>query len=422
MSLLLKQVKVIDPQSKFHKKKVDILLEAGIVQKIAKSIKPSAKTEVVEEKNAHISPGWMDIGTHIGEPGYEQRETLSTVTSAAIAGGYTALAPFPNTDPIIQHKSDIQSLLSNTEELPIDFYPIAALSKDCEGKEMTEFLASVDAGAIAISDGKHYLKNDGLMERAMEYAKGAGTIIINQANNYSAHPDAMIHEGNVSIAHGLTGFPTSTEEIGIMRDLSLLAYTGSTMLIHNVSSKQGVNYIKSSKRQTKVSASVSYLNLIANESALSDFNAAYKVLPPLRTLQDQGALIKAIKAGTIDIITSNHNPIEPESKHLEFEQSEYGAIGLETCFAGLSTHLSKEIDIERLVACLSINPRRILEVPIPTIDVSAAADYTIFDPKRIWTFDKQSIHSKSANSPFIGTEFTGKVLGVINHGTFIKVD
>lgn len=421
MNLLLKQVKVVDPNSKYNGKKVDILIEKGVVKKIAKTINKSAKTQVWTKKNAHISPGWLDIGTQIGEPGYEQRETIDTVTSAAIAGGYTGIAPFPNTQPILQSKSDLLALQAKTAGLPIDFYPIAALSKNIEGQEITEFIDLTEAGAIAFSDGARYTQNAGLLQRGLEYARSVDGLIINQANNYDATNDAYIHEGEVSVRLGLKGLPSYSESSAIKRDIELATYSESNLLIHNVSTAASIPTLKQAAKTKSIFSSVSYLNLICNDSHVDNFDSSYKVLPPLRSKTDQSALIKAVKAGTIQIITSNHTPVEVESKHLEFERSAPGATGLETCYAALQTYASEYLDQEDIVMALAIQSRSILGLYIPVIDVDEEANFTLFDPELRWTYSEDHIQSKSKNNPFINQELQGKALGIVHHEVLVDL-
>lgn len=420
MKLLLKQVKVVDPTSKYNGRKVDILIEKGVVKKIAKSITKPSQTKVWQKENVHISPGWLDIGTQIGEPGYEQRETIETVTAAAIAGGYTGLAPFPNTHPPLQSKADLQALFAITNDLPIAFYPIAALTKNNAGKEITEMIELTEAGAIAFSDGAGYVQDAGVLKRGLEYANAVNGLIINQANHY---PDegGMIHEGEVSVKLGLKGITDYSETTAVKRDIELAAYTKSNLLVHNVSGATTLPILKQANKGKRVFSSVSYLNLICNEEHVDDFNTQYKVLPPLRSSTDRNALVKAVKNGIIQVITSNHTPIEDEKKHLEFEQSAYGATGLETCFAALCTHIKDALELEDIITALAIQPRSILGLHVPIVDIEEAADYTLFDPDLPWTYRKEDILSKSKNNPFVDAAFTGKALGIIRDEVLVEI-
>jgi len=417
MRLLLKQLTVLDKNSPYHQEKVSILIENGIITKIGKSIRITKNVKAVEFKGAIVSIGWLDIGTQIGEPGYEHRETLKTVAAAAARGGFTEIACFPNTQPTISTKSGVQYIRNNTKELLVDFHPIGAISKDCEGEELSEMVDLHHAGAIAFSDGRRSVQNNGLLMRALEYVKSFNGLIINHPHDKAIARNGMVHEGPISTGLGTPGIADMAESIQVERDLSLRSYTDSKLFIHNISSKDSVQKIRVARANNKknIYTSVPYLNLMYNDKAVEQFDANYKVLPPLRDEEDRMALIDGIKDGTIDCITTNHKPVEVESKNLEFSRSSYGAIGLETCFAAINTLLKKVITTRQLVQALAYKSREALNLKVPTIAIGENANLTIFDTEMEWTYDKKSIRSKSSNSPFVGYAFTGKVLAVVNN-------
>ena len=420
MRLLLKQITVLDKYSPYYQDKVSILVENGIITKIGKSIRITKNVKTVEFKNALVSIGWMDIGTQIGEPGYEHRETLATVAAAAARGGFTEIACFPNTQPTIHTKSEVQYIKNNTKESIVDFHPIGAISKECLGEELSDMVDLHYAGAVAFSDGMHSVQNNGVLMRALEYVKSFDGLIINHPHDKAIARNGMVHEGVISTSLGTPGIADMAESIQVERDLSLRKYTESKVFIYNISSHDSVQKIRAARAQNKknIYSSVPYLNLIFNDSAIEQFDAHYKVLPPLRSEEDRLALIDGVKDGSIDCITSNHKPVEAESKNLEFSRSSYGAIGLETCYAAISTHLKKVITTKQLVHSLAYRSRESIGRKIPTIAIGEPANLTIFDPECEWTYDKKSIRSKSSNSPFIGHTFTGKVLAVVNNKKF----
>ena len=417
MRILLKQLTVLDKYSPYYQDKVSILVENGIITKIGKSLRITKNVKTVDFDNAMVSIGWLDIGTQIGEPGYEHRETLKTVTNAAARGGFTEIACFPNTQPTIHTKSEVQYVKNNTKDSIVNFHPIGAISKDCKGVDLSDMVDLHHAGAVAFSDGMHSVQNNGVLMRALEYVKSFNGLIINHPHDKAVARNGMIHEGSISTALGTPGIADMAESIQVERDLSLRDYTDSKIFIHNISSEKSVTKIRSAKLSNKKSirSSVPYLNLIFDDSRIQNFDANYKVLPPLRESGDREALLEGIKDGTIDCITSNHKPVEPESKDLEFSRSAYGAIGLETCYAALNTNLKKALTTKQLINILAYRSRESLGIDIPKIDVNSPANLTIFNTEDSWIYDKKSIKSKSSNSPFIGQTFTGKVMAVVNN-------
>jgi len=420
MDILLKQVKIIDHRSAYHKKKLDILIKNGIIKRIAKSIKKSQSIQVFDEKNTHVSIGWFDIGTQVGEPGFEHRETLRTIAKAATKGGYTGIACFPNTSPPLHSKSEIQYIKNNTKEYAIDFHPIGAISKSCKGEELSEMLDMHHAGAVAFSDGYNVVANSGLMLRALEYVKTFNGTIISPAINCSIAKHGIMHEGVLSTQLGVTGIPSIAEKIAVQRDIELGTYANSRILIHNISTPEALQLVKQARRKkVEVFNSASYLNLVATDENLRDFNPNFKVIPPLRSEPQRTSLVKALQKKEIDIISSNHVPIDAESKEKEFYYSSFGAIGLETCYAALQTFCRKEVSIENIILALSIGPRKAIGLDIPKLEPGEEANLTLFNPKAEWTYKEDSIQSKSRNSPYLNQAFVGKPIGIVNRNQFL---
>ncbi len=416
--ILIKNAKVVDPQSSFHGKKVDLLIEHGRFSAIRKKINPK-KAQLIEGKNLHVSPGWLDIGAQTGEPGFEHREDLTTISKAAAAGGYTALAPFPNTVPVIHSKSEV-NFLKNHSAL-VDFFPIGALSRHTKGVDLAELYDMESAGAVAFSDGMHSIASSGLMKRGLEYAKGINGLIINQPFDKSLAQNGQLHEGKVSTSLGMKGIPALAEVLMLKRDLDLLAYADSRLHVHNISTAESVKLIKTVKAKgLQVTASVAIMNLIYDQESLSGFDPNYKVLPPLRDSSDVKALVKGLQDGTIDVINSNHIPLEEEAKKVEFLHADFGTISLETTFALLTTHLKNKIGLEKIIEILAHNPRKILGLPSPRIEENAIANLSIFQPDKKWVFTTANIYSKSKNTPLVGQELEGKVLGIINGPFFVE--
>ena len=411
MSVLIKNATIIYPGHNLHKSKRDILIKNGVIEKIASRITSKA-SKVIESSQLHLSPGWMDIGTFSGEPGYENRESLETLSRTAASGGYTALATFPNTNPVTESKSGIQYILHTTQNHLVNYYPIGALSKGCAGEEITEMIDMHNHGAVAFSDGLKSLDSSGLMMRALDYVKSVGSLIIHHPQDNTLSHGNLVHEGAVSTGLGMRDNPSLSEILILDRDIELNKYTNSQLLVHNISTKEAVTRLKGLSK-SGISSSVSYLNLCKTASAVSSFDSNMKTVPPLRSENDRQALISGINKATIQVISSNHKPLEDEAKKMEYSYAKAGAIGLQTCYSGLMTDAS-ELSTERLVECLALNPRTILGLPHPELKAGAEAELSLFDPTLKWTLSDKNNTSKSKNSPYWNQELTGMVLGVIN--------
>jgi len=416
MKYHIKNCTVIHRDSKYDGKKVDLLIEKGVISKIGSKIVDS-KAQIITGKNLHVSVGWMDIGTHLGEPGFEHRETLESLSKAAKAGGFTDIVPMPNAIPVIQSKAQIKNLILAGEQLGIDIHPLGALSHELKGDNIGELIDMHHAGAVGFTDGLTAIRKGGVLLRGLQYVKQFAGLILHHPNDESLANQDLIHEGSVSTSLGMKGSPTLAEHLTTYRDLQLQEYADSKLSVHLISSKESVNLIRKAKKNTNaVTAGVSYLNLLRSHEDLHDFDSNLKVKPILRDKQDQKALRKGIADQTVDYIASNHYPLEVELKHLEYPYASHGAIGLETCFAALNTEVSKDLTLENIVHALSIGPRRVLGMAIPEFTLGAPAKLTIFDPDEEWIYHEQDIQSLSTNSPFVGSTFKGKVVATI-HGT-----
>ncbi|MEM9545756.1 MAG: dihydroorotase [Bacteroidota bacterium] len=415
MKHLIKNCRVIHQGSKFDGKKVDILIEKGTLSRIAQNIY-DPKAKIIKGSNLHVSIGWMDIGTHLGEPGYEHRETFETLTNAAASGGFTDLVTMPKTIPAIQSKAQIKSLISTGQTLGVDFHPLGALSQDLKGDSISELIDMHHAGAVGFTDGLKPVEKSGVLLRALQYVKQFDGVILHHPNDPSLANEDLIHEGDVSTSIGMKGSPSLAENLVTFRDVQLQDYANSKLCIHLISSKESVDTIRKGKKSIeKIVAGVSYLNLIKSHENLSDFNSNFKVKPILRSLKDQKSLRKGVADGTLDYIASNHYPLEIEKKHLEFPYASHGAIGLETCFAALNSYKGKDLDLHTIIHKLSIGPREAMGMEVPKITVGEQAKLTIFDPDVEWKYKESDIKSLSHNSPFINTAFKGKVIATINN-------
>lgn len=418
MTILIKQARIISPDSPHNGKVRDVLVQQGKIAKIAKRI-TDAKADIWTVENACLAPAFMDIGTQVGDPGFEHKEDLQSAARAAMVGGYTAIACTPNTQPVIDTKSEVL-YIKNQADSAVDFYPIAAVSKSCKGKDITEMYDMQRAGAIAFSDGHNSLNDSGLMMRSLLYVKPFDGIIINQPLDPNLAHGGHVHEGATSTSLGMKGIPALAEELMLQRDLYLLEYTNSRLHVANVSCANSVQLIRQAKqRGLRVTASVNPMNFAFDDTTLTNFETHFKVMPPLRENDDIKALKKGLKDGTIDFICTNHTPEDEEGKKLEFVYAKPGVIGLETTFAVSRSHLTG-MDIDMLIRKLAIEPRRIFGLEIPVIAEGETANYCLFDPDKKWIFAEKDIYSKSKNTPFIGHELTGKIWATINNGQVWK--
>lgn len=422
MNILIRSAKIVDPSSAHNGEKMDILIENGEITEIKNKIK-SDKTKIIEGKNIHVSPGWLDMQVNFCDPGFEHKEDLESGLKCASSGGFTGVCLMPSTNPPLHNKSQIDYVLNKSKGNIVDVYPIGCISHNQNGKDLAEMHDMKNAGAIAFSDGKKIVNDAGLILRALQYSHGIGSFIIAHCDDETISQGGQINEGEVSTLLGVKGIPALSEELMVERNLSILAYTGGKLHIPTISTKNSVELIKQAKiKGLNVTAGVAAINLHLDDTALHDFESNLKLNPPLRTKEDIDALKKGLLNGIIDVIVSDHTPEERENKELEFDYASFGMIGLETAYALVQTSCGKKLSIEQIVNVLSIKPRTIIGVSVPKIKEGEKANLTIFDPESDWIYQQNKSYSKSKNSPFFEEKFKGKVIGIINnnHSSFSK--
>lgn len=416
MNVLIKSARIVDANSPHNGKVMDVLIENGIITGIKSKITPGKNTKVIDVKNMHLSTGWMDMQANFCDPGFEHKEDLNSGIKAAAAGGFTGVAVVSATNPPIHSKAEVEYIKNKTSGAIVDVYPIGTVSHKQEGKDLSEMYDMHLSGAVAFSDDKKPINDAGLLKRALLYSQNFGGLVITHCNEKTISMDGKMNEGINSTKLGLKGIPALAEEIMVARNIHLAEYTGAPIHISDVSTQKSVALIKQAKaNKLKITASVNAYNIALDDSALMDFDSNYKLNPPLRTKDDIKALLKGLSEGTIDAITSDHRPQDIESKQIEFDLASNGMIGLETCFALANTNKGS-LTLASIIDKLTTQPRKILNLPQPKIAEGQAANLTLFDPDASWTFTKKDIRSKSANTPFVGTKFKGKVIGVVNKG------
>ena len=417
LNYIIRSVKIIDPRSKYHEKKHDILIENGKITLIEKKIIYNKEYIEIKIKNLHVSPGFLDMHTRIGEPGFEFREDVKSGSDSAKRGGFTGLVYMPSTNPPIQNVSDINFVYKKFEKNIIDVFPTGCVTKNMKGDEITEMHDMKKAGAIAFTDDLKSIENVMIMNIALEYTKDLSTPIMITAFEERLSKNGLLHEGKTSTLLGLTGMPNIAEEIRINRDIELVNYNNGKLHFSNVSTKKSLELIKKAKEKgLNISTDIAAYQLSLHDEMLIDFDTNLKVFPPIRPKKMKKEFIKNIKNGNIDAVSSNHNPIESEKKKCSFSKAEFGIIGLESAFGILNTELKEEVELEKIITLLSINPRKILNIECPKIEENNKANFTLYDPEKKWVFKKSDLKSKSKNTPFENYEFTGKVLGIINNG------
>jgi len=409
MNVLIKSATIVDPKSDFHNQTLDILIEKGTITQISKNISNPKKFKEISLENLHVSQGWFDSSVCFGEPGFEERETIENGLKTAARSGFTAVAVNSNTNPVIDTNTDISFLKSKAIGNAVKLYPIGALTKSSQCEDLAEIYDMKNAGAVAFYDYQKPISNPNLMKLALLYVSNFNGLVMSFPQESKISGLGVMNENKTSTSLGLKGNPSLAEELQISRDLFLLEYTGGKLHIPTISTAKSVDLIRKAKQnKLNVSCSVAIHNLLFTDEALSTFNTNFKVLPPLRSQNDIDALIEGLKDGTIDMVTSDHNPIDIEHKKVEFDFAKYGTIGLETAFGALQNCFTLKKTIELLTKGkerFGINPT--------IINVGNKADLTLFNPNESYKFTKEQILSTSKNSLFENFQLKGKAYGII---------
>ncbi|MBO6606557.1 dihydroorotase [Psychroserpens sp.] len=415
MNVLVKSATIVDPKSDFHNQTVDILIEKGKISQIGKRVQNPKKYKEIRLADLHVSQGWFDSAVSFGEPGYEERETISNGLDTAAYSGFTAVNVNANTNPVIDTNADIAFMKSKSNGHAVNLYPIGALTKESKGTDLAELFDMTSAGAVAFYDYQKPISNPNLMKLALQYASNFGGLVYSFPQESKITGLGVMNEHINSTALGLKGNPALAEELQIARDLFILDYTEGKLHIPTISTAKSVELIREAKRKKlDVTCSVAIHNILFSDNALKSFDTNFKVLPPLRTDSDIEALIEGLKDGTIDMVTSDHDPIDIEHKKIEFDHAKYGTIGLESAFGALLSVFTLKKTIELLTKGKSrfgINSSPIAE--------GNDANLTLFNPKETYEFGPTDIRSTSKNSLFVGANLTGKVYGIINNNQIV---
>lgn len=412
MKILIQNAEILDPNSPFHQKEKNVLINNGRIAEIGDKNYTADKT--VKADGMKLSTGWFDLGTYVGDPGLEHKEDLDSVSKAAAGGGFTEIAVLPNTSPSIQTKNEVSYITRGNDTRLVEIHALAAVTKNNKGEDLTEMIDLHEAGAIAFTDGLKPVWHTDILLKALQYLQKFNGVLIDHPEDTWLNMFGQMHEGINSTMLGLKGMPRIAEDIMVSRNLELLGYAGGRLHMARLSSGKAIDLIRAAKKKLNVSCDIAAYQPLLDDSYLADFDTNYKVNPPLREKSDNDALIKALKDGTIDILCSGHLPHEDESKELEFDLADFGIINLQT-FGSNLVSLSKSVEWSVLLEKVTVNPRKLLNLEMPRIDVEEKANLTLFDPNRVWTLDEKTNLSKSKNSPWYGKEVTGKVVAVFNN-------
>ena len=410
MSLLIKGGRVLDPANGVDAVE-DLLIQDGKIARLGKGLEAPDGTPVIAAAGKVVCPGFIDIHVHLREPGYEYKETVATGTKAAAAGGFTAVACMANTNPVNDNRSVTDYILAKARsEGFVRVYPIGAVTRGLEGKELAELAELAEAGCVAYSDDGHPIMNSALLRRAMEYTLPFGLPIISHAEDAHLVQGGVMNEGVVSTELGLGGRPATAEEVMVARDCCLAELTGAHVHIAHLSTAGAVRLVKEAKaRGIRVTAEVTPHHLLLTEEAVRGYDPNTKMNPPLRTKRDQEALLEALADGTIDCIATDHAPHALSEKEGDFDGAAAGIVGLETAVSVLLDRLVRPglLSFKILVERLTAGPARVLNLPGGSLAPGVEADITILDPARELTIDPSGFHSKSRNTPFGGWRVTG---------------
>ncbi|MFC1726287.1 dihydroorotase [candidate division KSB1 bacterium] len=414
--LLMKNGLVWDKSVKDFKKK-DLLIENGKFSRIGKVDDKSFNGNIIDLTGKNVLPGFFDMHVHLREPGREDKETIKTGSAAAFTGGFTGICSMPNTDPVCDNIEVVKYIKDKAKNLPVEVFPIGAVSKGLKGEEIAEFGDMVEGGIVGVSDDGNSVDSAELMRRALEYSKMFDIPVIVHEEDSRLSGAGVMNEGFYSTKLGLPGIPDISETAMIMRDIEILKYSGGKLHIAHLSVKDGVKLIKDAKDLgLKITAEVTPHHLTLTEKEIEKYDPNFKMKPPLRSEKDVQELKKGVIDGTIDAFATDHAPHTYDEKEEEFDKSPCGIIGLETAFSIIlrEFYFNKLLTMSEIIDRISLNPRKILNIPLPEIKAGSKTEITIVDLNKKWTVKKDDFYSKSQNSPYIGTEFKAKIVASIN--------
>ena len=418
--LLIRGGRVLDPASEMDQN-ADVLIEDGVVAAVGPDLEARG-VEVLEASGCWVAPGFIDLHTHLREPGQEYKEDLGSGGRAAVAGGFTSVTCMANTDPVNDDPSVTEYIINRAKsDSPAKIYPIAAATMGLEGEVMTEMAALRDAGAVAFSDDGKTISDAGIMRRVLEYSRLVDVPVVVHAEDCSLRADGVVNEGPVSTRLGLPGNPCLAEDILVARDLMLTRLTGARLHVAHISSAGAVELVRRAREEgLSVTAEVTPHHLALTDEATLGYDTNTKMAPPLRSAADVAACRKALAEGVIDVIATDHAPHAVHEKEVEFTEAPPGVLGFETAYGVVMDLVrAEELTPLELVRRMSTNAVRIVDVPGGSLAVGSPGDVVVLDPERRWTYDPAKGYSKSRNSPWAGQELTGRVVATVVDGGLV---
>ena len=419
---ILTNLRIVDPSQEIDEIGNIVIDEKGKIKSIGKKSEIPKSSEKIDLKGLIAIPGIVDMKAFVGEPGFEYKENFRTLSQAALAGGVTSIITMPNTKPIIDNVSMVDFIIRRgRDKAKVNLFPCASITRQVEGKQMTEFGLLKARGIIGFSDVNKTIQNTELMSRIMNYASDIDVLIMQHAEDYELSKNSCINEGEVATRLGLQGVSDIAEKIIIERDLSLLSKFPCRYHINQISSKNSLNVIKKNKSNgVKFSTGVSINNLSLNQNDIGEFRTFLKLSPPLRSEEDRLSLIEGIKNNLIDVIISDHIPEDEESKRLPFAQAATGSIGIETLLSlSLELYHNDSLPLEKIIECLTINPAKILKINKGTLRKGSDADICIFDLDKPWMVKAEDLKSKSKNTAIENRKLQGKVKMTLLKGELV---
>ena len=422
MNLIIKNGRVIDPSQNIDEE-LDIIIENGKISKIGKKLN-APDFEKIDAKGLFVFPGFIDMHTHLREPGYEYKEDIKSGTEAAAAGGITSVACMANTNPINDNEGVTSFIIERAKDVAkVNVFPIGAVSKGIKGEELVEMGYIAEAGAVGFSDDGYPVRSSLVLRRALEYQRIVDKIIIEHAEDLELSGNGVANESPLTYKLGLKGIPVASETAIIARDIEILKQVGGKIHFAHISSKWSVDLIENAKRNNlNVTAEVTPHHLLLNEKYVETFSPLYKMKPPLRSEDDRVALIEGLKKGVIDVIATDHAPHTEDEKELEFGFAPFGVIGLETVVGLIFDRIvmSGVISVSRFAELMSKNPAKILGLENKgSLEIGKDGDITIIDPEKKMVIDANKFKSKAKNSPFIGWEVKGWPVYTIINGKIV---
>ncbi len=425
MKVILKNGNLLHPGQKLDEKGKDILLADGVITKLGNLSKEDSNgANVFDFSGKYIVPGFFDMHVHLREPGREDEETVVSGCNAAANGGFTGIACMPNTEPAIDSAEIVEFIKKQAANHLVEVNVIASATLGRKGEVISPMAELREAGVLGFSDDGVAIKTSAILKRALEYSRMYNLPIIEHCEDESLAGGAM-NEGINSTMLGLPPIPSIAEDLIVMRDIILAEYTGGKVHIAHISTKRAVEMVRQAKKKgIKITSEVSPHHLTLTDDAVKTYDTNMKMNPPLRTREDVNEILKGLQDETIDCIASDHAPHSPEEKEVEFEHAPNGIIGLETQVGLALTELyhKKVLSLEKLIEKMAINPRKILNIPIPKFEIGQPANFTILDTEEIWTVDLSKSKSKSKNSPFDKRLLTGRAVAAINKGKMFYQD